>query len=173
VHLSELNMLLSETNMTLAAAAGCATNAQMLISREEAVQAISYIIDYMTKERYDLTTLQPVVLAALRHVRTYPSTAPDAKDPEARRPGRQLLQRIVNAIGSYSQLSLDLAAAHVMGEPAHACTDPMAWVFWKAAIAYRRAELIREGASEEDGTEQAAEFIEQMRSDEVPGALLS
>ena len=40
VHLSELNMLLSETNMTLAAAAGCATNAQMLISREKAVQAI-------------------------------------------------------------------------------------------------------------------------------------
>jgi len=137
LHLTEQNMLLSETSPILAAAAGCSTNAQLLISREEAVQAIWYIIDYMTKERYDLTTLRPIVLAAIRHVNRFPSEASDKDDPAARRRARQFLQRIVNSVGHYTQISIDMAAAHVLGEPAHSSTDPQAWVFWKSAIAYR------------------------------------
>lgn len=164
VHLSEQNMLLSDSNPVLAAAAGCSTNVQLLVSREEAVQAIWYIIEYMTKERYDLTTLEPIVLAALRHVRKYPSTAPDALNPTAHRPGRQFLQRIVNAIGSYTQLSLDMAAAHVMGEPAHSSTDPPSWVFWKAAIAHRQREARKMQVGYDDGADNAAAFSPAMVS---------
>ena len=134
------NLLLSETSAIVAAETAASTNAQYLCGTVSAYIVSEYMAEYMAKDKNAPHALVAFIASAFQHIHDYPSNAPDANEPEARRLARTFLQRVVNSVGGHMEVSTQQCAAAILRIPPHIGTHDITYVFHAAAVHYRATE---------------------------------
>ena len=129
------NALLGESNKCGIAALGCNFNTQPLISTESSLNAIWYIIDYITKESMDPYTLFSFLVAARNRMNNYEGQAPEGENPQDNdRPLRRLAQIIHNSIMGSVQISVQQCVLNIANIPSHNSSETYTFVFTTPAI---------------------------------------
>jgi hypothetical protein len=134
-YFTQQNALLGESNPAAAAALGCNFNAQALISTESSMNAIFYLIEYVTKDSMKPAELLSFIRAARTRYQQYSGHAPDGADPQANdRPSRRLAQIVQNGIAGAVEVAAQQCALNVANLPSHDCSESFSFVFPTPAI---------------------------------------
>jgi hypothetical protein len=134
-YLSQQNSLLGETNAIAMAIMGMSLNIQPMFSIESAMQAMFYVIDYLTKDTLEPKKLLAFVKAARDRFVNFPGHAPSEEDPLAGdRPVRRLGQILQNGITGSVEYGVQQCALNVLGLPSHDSNYTFRYVLSKQAI---------------------------------------
>lgn len=157
------NSLVGETHPAIIAAVGCSFNAQPLVSTEAAMNAIFYLLDYVSapaprvhragtdasatrdsqvlKDGMRPADLIGFLKAARQRYFEYEGTAPAGEDPQAgSRPYRRLMQIMMNGMCAAAEVGIQQCALNDLGLPSHYCSESFSHVFAAPAVRERRRE---------------------------------
>jgi hypothetical protein len=129
-------------HLILSAAVGCNTAIDLLGSTEQAKSALYYLIKYVTKNPTELANTISVIFHCQRKIKEYPY---DAGSPE--RNALYLLNKIINALSSQSEVSAMMASASLLGMPARMSSHTFWYCFIWPAIRYLKGRLVNRGSN--------------------------
>ena len=115
-------------SLSFSASGGCNTAVVPLGSSEQAKAVCFYLLKYITKDPTALEVSRVVIHQAILHMAKHPSRAEDVGQDT--RNAKHLLQRMLNSVQGAQEISAQMAATALLGEPACFSSDS----FWYAFI---------------------------------------
>ena len=108
-------------SLSFSASGGCNTAVVPLGSSEQAKAVCFYLLKYITKDPTALEVSRVVIHQAILHMAKHPPRAEDVGQDT--RNAKHLLQRMLNSVQGAQEISAQMAATALLGEPACFSSD--------------------------------------------------
>ena len=127
-----LNSWVVNFNPFLPGALGCNTAVYYLGAMEQAKGAMYYMADYLVKSPTDLAALVSLALDAQKKISQFPSTTEDSGSSE--RATQRFFAKLLNSINGMQEISVQMAAAALLGCPGEIVSHVTEFVWIHAAV---------------------------------------